>query len=128
MVDIITPYALAILLLPVMAAWAKNPTRRRNVAWIMVWDGACLVGVVVWARATADYWPNWALYPSWFLWFLIGCGALFWTLLAMGMTKGEPPSKPPQPPMGEANYVSPTVYGSRARYQYKGSRAKKGRR
>jgi len=127
---VITPYILAVALLIVMLVWRANPYSSRAVPLILLWDMACLVGVIVWARSTRDYWPMWALVPTWALWFVIGVGAIVWTLLAMRMVQEDEPPPPAQPESHERNYVAPTVYGSRARtpYVFKGTKRKGKRR
>jgi hypothetical protein len=125
---VIAPYVLAATLFVVMLAWARRPKSSRSVAFVMLWSLLILpTGIVFWARAAMSYWPYWAFATTWVFWFVIGCGAIFWIVLAMRMAEDEPPEPPaktPGPPRAEANYVAPQAYGSSAEYVFKGPKRK----
>jgi hypothetical protein len=126
------PWILAGLYLAVVVLGRFRPHVLTNVPFALIVTGATWFGAAMWARAAEGFWPQWAYVTTWGIWFVIGVGGIVWVAVAMNRSKDghvppAPPGKKVEPPMGDQNYVAPTVYGSRARakYEYKGKRARR---
>lgn len=104
----------------------------RAVPLILIYDGVALVSFFLWARAANGVWPEWGYNTTIVLWFVVGVGAIVWTVLAMsaGSDGNVPPARQHERESTAArgdNFVAAS-HTETAGYVWRGSRAQRRRR